>query len=109
MLMADRPGRRVDPLRPQRADAQRRADAQIAGSIREFGFTNPILIDGENGIIAGHGRVLAARNSGAAHHISRAVFPGNEFFVQSKIGLSAWLGENAAHIASQTDRKSRTD
>lgn len=35
--------------------------AQIAGSIKEFGFTNPILIDEENGIIAGHGRVLAAR------------------------------------------------
>ncbi len=34
--------------------------AQIAGSIREFGFTNPVLIDGQNGIIAGHGRVLAA-------------------------------------------------
>jgi hypothetical protein len=35
--------------------------AQIAASIREFGFTNPVLIDAENGIIAGHGRVLAAR------------------------------------------------
>lgn len=35
--------------------------AQIAGSIREFGFTNPVLIDGENGIIAGHGRVMAAQ------------------------------------------------
>ena len=35
--------------------------AQIAGSIREFGFTNPVLIDSKNGIIAGHGRVLAAR------------------------------------------------
>lgn len=35
--------------------------AQIAASIREFGFTNPILIDGENGIIAGHGRLMAAR------------------------------------------------
>jgi ParB family chromosome partitioning protein len=34
--------------------------AQIAGSIREFGFTNPVLVDAENGIIAGHGRVLAA-------------------------------------------------
>jgi ParB-like chromosome segregation protein Spo0J len=34
--------------------------AQIAGSIREFGFTNPILIDADNGIIAGHGRVMAA-------------------------------------------------
>lgn len=35
--------------------------AQIAASIKEFGFTNPILIDDENGIIAGHGRVLAAQ------------------------------------------------
>lgn len=34
---------------------------QIASSIKEFGFTNPVLIDEENGIIAGHGRVLAAQ------------------------------------------------
>jgi len=34
---------------------------QIAQSIKEFGFTNPVLIDQENGIIAGHGRVLAAQ------------------------------------------------
>jgi ParB-like chromosome segregation protein Spo0J len=38
--------------------------AQIAGSIREFGFNNPVLIDVENGIIAGHGRVLAAQKLG---------------------------------------------
>lgn len=38
--------------------------AQIAASIREFGFTNPVLVDGEGGIIAGHGRVLAARKLG---------------------------------------------
>jgi site-specific DNA-methyltransferase (adenine-specific) len=35
--------------------------AQIAASIKEFGWTNPILVDGDNGIIAGHGRLLAAR------------------------------------------------
>jgi len=40
--------------------------AQIAGSIREFGFTNPILIDAEYGIIAGHGRVMAASKLGLA-------------------------------------------
>jgi DNA modification methylase len=40
--------------------------AQIAGSIREFGFTNPVLIDSENGIIAGHGRVMAASKLGLA-------------------------------------------
>lgn len=38
--------------------------AQIAASIREFGFTNPVLIDEANGIIAGHGRVMAARKLG---------------------------------------------
>lgn len=35
--------------------------AQIAASIKEFGFTSPVLIDGDDGIIAGHGRVLAAQ------------------------------------------------
>ena len=35
--------------------------AQIAASIKEFGFNNPILLDGENGVIAGHGRLLAAQ------------------------------------------------
>ena len=38
--------------------------AQIAASIREFGFTNPVLIDADNGIIAGHGRVMAAQKLG---------------------------------------------
>lgn len=35
--------------------------SQIAASIREFGFTNPVLIDKDGGIIAGHGRVIAAK------------------------------------------------
>jgi DNA modification methylase len=38
--------------------------AQIAASIKEFGWTNPILVDGDNGIIAGHGRLMAARKLG---------------------------------------------
>jgi DNA modification methylase len=38
--------------------------AQIAASIKEFGFNNPVLIDKEDGIIAGHGRVMAARKLG---------------------------------------------
>lgn len=37
---------------------------KIAASIREFGFLNPIITDGENGIVAGHGRVLAAQKLG---------------------------------------------
>lgn len=40
--------------------------AQIAASIREFGFTVPVLVDASSGIIAGHGRVLAARKLGMA-------------------------------------------
>jgi len=38
--------------------------ASIAASIQEFGFNNPVLIDADNGIIAGHGRVMAAEKLG---------------------------------------------
>ena len=38
--------------------------AQVVASIKEFGWTNPVLIDGDRGIIAGHGRVLAAESMG---------------------------------------------
>lgn len=39
---------------------------KIAASIREFGFLNPIIVDGKNGIVAGHGRVMAAQKLGLA-------------------------------------------
>jgi hypothetical protein len=55
--------RRCAALIPYARNARTHSDqqvAQIAASIREFGFTNPVLIDEEDGIIAGHGRVLAA-------------------------------------------------
>lgn len=55
---------KVDLLIPYALNSRTHSDnqvAQIAASIREFGFTNPILIDESNGIIAGHGRLLAAR------------------------------------------------
>lgn len=42
----------------------RKQIAQIIASIRAFGFTNPILCDGEGNIIAGHGRLLAAKEMG---------------------------------------------
>src|SRR6266481_4723809 len=41
--------------------------AQIAASIAEFGFLNPILVDTKAGILAGHGRLLAARKLGLTH------------------------------------------
>ena len=59
--------RAVGDLIPYARNARTHSEAQvalIAGSIREYGFTNPVLVDGENGIIAGHGRVLAARKLG---------------------------------------------
>ena len=59
--------RAVDTLVPYARNARTHSEAQIgliAGSIREFGFNNPVLVDGANGIIAGHGRVLAARKLG---------------------------------------------
>jgi len=54
-------------LEPYSGNARTHSDeqiAQIAASIEEFGFTNPILADGEGVIIAGHGRLLAAQRLG---------------------------------------------
>jgi ParB-like chromosome segregation protein Spo0J len=59
--------RGIEALIPYARNARTHSDAQIAqiaGSIREFGFTNPVLIDEAGGIIAGHGRVLGARQLG---------------------------------------------
>jgi len=57
----------VEALIPYARNARTHSDeqvAQIAASMREWGWTNPILIDEAMGIIAGHGRVLAARKLG---------------------------------------------
>jgi DNA modification methylase len=54
-------------LIPYARNSRTHSDAQIAkiaSSIREFGFLNPIITDGKNGIVAGHGRVLAAQKLG---------------------------------------------
>lgn len=57
----------TDELLPYARNSRTHSDsqvAQIAASIREFGWTNPILVDQEGTIIAGHGRVMAARKLG---------------------------------------------
>jgi len=59
----------IDDLLPYARNAKKHPPeqiAQIAASIKEFGFNAPVLVDGEQGIIAGHGRVLAARKLGMA-------------------------------------------
>jgi len=59
--------RKIEALIPYVNNSRTHSDeqvAQIAASVREFGWTNPILVDGQNGIIAGHGRLAAARKLG---------------------------------------------
>lgn len=82
--MADpdyKPAKVVD-LIPYARNSRTHSDAQvakIAASIKEFGFLNPVITDGKNGIIAGHGRILAAQKLGLetvptieATHLSEA-------------------------------------
>src|SRR6266545_3161640 len=57
----------VDRLVPSARNARTHSDpqvAEIAGSIRAFGFTNPILVGEDGDIVAGHGRLAAARQLG---------------------------------------------
>lgn len=68
----------VPYARNSRTHSSQQVD-KIAASIREFGFLNPIIVDGRNGIVAGHGRVLAAQKLGLselpvidASHLSEA-------------------------------------
>ena len=57
----------VSSLIPYARNSRTHSDeqvSQIAASIKEFGFLSPVIIDGDNGIIAGHGRVMAAKKLG---------------------------------------------
>ena len=58
---------KIDILKPYKNNARTHSEEQvdkIVRSIEEFGFINPVLIDGDFGIIAGHGRVMAAKKMG---------------------------------------------
>ena len=57
----------VSDLIPYARNSRTHSDeqvAKIASSIKEFGFLNPVIVDGENGVIAGHGRIMAAQKLG---------------------------------------------
>ena len=59
--------RSVAELTPYAANSRTHSQeqvAQIAASMKEFGWTNPILISDDNMIIAGHGRIMAAKELG---------------------------------------------
>lgn len=62
----------ISRLVPYVNNARTHSAAQISklrASIREFGFINPVIIDGNYGIIAGHGRVVAAQEEGLAERV----------------------------------------
>lgn len=59
--------KRIKDLHPYRNNAKKHSKEQveqIAKSIKEFGFTQPVLIDDNNNVIAGHGRILGAKKAG---------------------------------------------
>ena len=77
---------------------------QVASSIKEFGFTNPILIDDDGGIIAGHGRLMAAKKLGLVEvpcirlgHLTEAQKKAY-VIVDNKLALNAGWNNEALKI-----------
>jgi hypothetical protein len=96
--------RKVEALIPYARNPRTHSDeqiAKIAASIVEYGWTNPVLVDGDNGIIAGHGRLAAARKLGLdqvpvielAHLTPRRSAPGHR---RQPAGARRWLGRGDA-------------
>ena len=59
--------KQIRDLKPYKKNAKKHPKSQIeqiANSIKEFGFTQPVLIDSENNVVAGHGRILGAKKLG---------------------------------------------
>lgn len=97
----------VEDLIPYALNSRTHSDAQVAqlaASIREFGFTNPILIDEQNNLIAGHGRVLAARKA-KMESIPAVVVTGLDdrkrralVIADNKLALNAGWDEEALRV-----------
>lgn len=97
----------VEDLVPYALNSRTHSDeqvAQLAASIREFGFTNPILIDEANNLIAGHGRVLAARKA-KMEDIPAVVVTGLDdrrrralVIADNKLALNAGWDEEALRV-----------
>jgi ParB-like chromosome segregation protein Spo0J len=126
----------IDQLRPYERNPRTHSEAQvdrIAASMVKFGWTNPILVDENAGILAGHGRLLAARKLGLAEvpvirfeHLSEAqkrayVLADNQIALQAGWDDAllaeelAWLRVTSASIsmpptgATARDRRWRDD
>ena len=100
----------VEALIPYALNSRTHSDeqvAQLAASIREFGFTNPILIDPENNLIAGHGRLLAARKL-KMKQVPAIVVTGLDYrkrralvIADNKLALNAGWDEEALRVELQ--------
>lgn len=54
----------IKQLKPYKKNAKKHPKEQIANSIKEFGFTQPVIIDKHDCVVAGHGRILGAKKAG---------------------------------------------
>ena len=87
-----------DRLKPWARNARthsKKQVRQIAESIRTFGFTNPVLIDDEDMILAGHGRVEAAKRSWLAAWPLPIERPCRRL-AQNRLGRSEWFSRQTA-------------
>ena len=97
----------VEALIPYALNSRTHSDAQVAqlaASIREFGFTNPILVDEQSNLIAGHGRLLAARKLGLTE-VPAVVVTGMDdrkrralIIADNKLALNAGWDEEALRV-----------
>ena len=100
----------IDDLIPYARNSRTHSEAQIAQiaeSIKEFGWTNPVLLDGDNGIIAGHGRVVAAQKLGMVQiptiELSHLTDVQKQAYViaDNKLALNADWDENLLQLEIQ--------
>jgi 16S rRNA G966 N2-methylase RsmD len=97
----------IEQLIPYALNSRTHSDeqvAQLAASIREFGFTNPVLVDEENNLIAGHGRVMAARKLGLTE-VPAIIVTGMDdrkrralIIADNKLALNAGWDEQALRV-----------
>src|SRR6476660_4159354 len=88
----------VGDLKPRKTNPRthsKKQVAQIANAIRRFGFTNPVLVDDANGIIAGHGRVEAAKELGLDQVPTVRLSDMSEAEIRAYVIADNRLAENA--------------
>jgi ParB-like chromosome segregation protein Spo0J len=88
----------LEALKPRKGNPRthsKKQIAQIARAIEQFGFTNPILVDDSNGIIAGHGRVEAAKIAGLQEVPTVRLSAMSEAEIRAYVIADNKLAENA--------------